>query len=242
MAQATFDVVLMDVQMPVVDGLEATRRFRATEEASTRLPIIALTAHAMKEDRKKCLEAGMDAYVPKPVDFNELHRVIESLVSRPEADSVFEAAPSAAPSAVPAAADLTVLLSNMNGKTERVERIVEMFLAQIKDELQALRNAEENRDHDDVRRRAHGLKSGLGYLGARQAHAQALALEQFNDKASPDKVRDAIDLLEAEVERVAAYLATGDWKKHLDRAPQPASRTPLPRTHRRALPGPVNDP
>ena len=67
----------------------------------------------------------MDAYVPKPVDFNELHRMIESLVSRPEADSVFETAPSAAP----AAADLTVLLSNMNGKTERVQRIVEKFLA-----------------------------------------------------------------------------------------------------------------
>ena len=237
MTQASFDVVLMDVQMPVMDGLEATRLFRATEQASTRLPIIALTAHAMKEDRTKCLEAGMDAYVPKPVDFNELHRVIESLVARPEADPVSEAAPTLVP-----VADLTMLLSNMNGKTERVERIVEMFLAQIKDELQALRNAEENRDHDDVRRRAHGLKSGLGYLGARQAHAQALALEQLNDKASPDKVRDAIDLLEAEVERVAAYLATGDWKKHLDRAPQPASRTPLPRTHRRALPGPVNDP
>ena len=130
----------------------------------------------------------MDAYMPKPVDFNELHRVIEALVSRPEDDSVFEAAASAAP----AAADLTVLLSNMNGKTERVQRIVENFLAQYKDELQALRNAEEKRDHDDVRRRAHGLKSGLGYLGARQAHAHALALEKLHDTASPDTVRDAI--------------------------------------------------
>jgi CheY-like chemotaxis protein len=75
-----FDVVVMDVQMPVLDGLEATAAIRAAEHATGRLtPIIAMTAHAMKGDRERCLEAGMDAYITKPIDSHELIWLVEQL-------------------------------------------------------------------------------------------------------------------------------------------------------------------
>ena len=80
-AAAAFDVVLMDVQMPEMDGLEAARAIRTREGSGPRLPIIAMTANAMKGDREMCIEAGMDGYVPKPVKketlFAEVDRVLK---------------------------------------------------------------------------------------------------------------------------------------------------------------------
>jgi len=75
------DLVLMDVQMPKVDGFEATRQIRKMEEISgIRIPIIAMTAHAMKGDKEKCLESGMDYYITKPVDSKELIELIQKII------------------------------------------------------------------------------------------------------------------------------------------------------------------
>jgi CheY-like chemotaxis protein len=79
-----FDLVLMDIQMPVMDGVEATRLIRSGGHGRADIPIVALTAYAMKGDREKFLENGMDGYVTKPVDFGELARVIAEVLSIPE--------------------------------------------------------------------------------------------------------------------------------------------------------------
>ena len=83
-AREQFDLVLMDVQMPEMDGLEATAAIRAREKSGgCRLPIVAITAHAMKGDRERCLEGGMDGYVSKPVRPQELFEAIETFISIP---------------------------------------------------------------------------------------------------------------------------------------------------------------
>ncbi len=83
-----YDIVFMDVQMPELDGLQATRKIRAAEDAHRRVTIIALTAHAMQGDKQRCLDAGMDGYLTKPVNPNELDRILSSLAARPLAAAV----------------------------------------------------------------------------------------------------------------------------------------------------------
>jgi two-component system, sensor histidine kinase and response regulator len=94
-----FDVVLMDIQMPEMDGFEATAARRVQEEATgTHVPIIAMTAHAMQGDRERCLEAGMDGYVAKPIRAKELFEALESLT--PAITDAGTDAPAAQPDAV----------------------------------------------------------------------------------------------------------------------------------------------
>ena len=77
--ESCYDVILMDVKMPVMDGLEATKAIRAGESGNRRVPIIALTAYAMKGDRERCLAAGMDDYLPKPIKGREMIALVENL-------------------------------------------------------------------------------------------------------------------------------------------------------------------
>ena len=86
MDREDFDLVLMDVQMPIMDGLEATQRLRSREKdtGAGRLPVIALTAHAMVGDRERCLKAGADDYVSKPIDSTVLLNVMSELLKKPE--------------------------------------------------------------------------------------------------------------------------------------------------------------
>jgi CheY-like chemotaxis protein len=82
-----FDLILMDVQMPELDGLEATREIRRREPTGTRTPIVALTAHALTGDRERCLDAGMDGYMTKPVNPTELDEVLEKYAAAARASS-----------------------------------------------------------------------------------------------------------------------------------------------------------
>jgi two-component system, sensor histidine kinase and response regulator len=89
-----FDVVLMDIQMPEMDGFEATAAIRQKEKFSGRhIPIIAMTANALKGDQERCLEAGMDAYIAKPIRTKELFAAIEALLDRNGATQALESAP-----------------------------------------------------------------------------------------------------------------------------------------------------
>jgi light-regulated signal transduction histidine kinase (bacteriophytochrome)/DNA-binding response OmpR family regulator len=204
----TFDVVLMDVQMPEMDGFAATAAIREREKASgAHLPIVALTAHAMKGDRERCLAAGMDAYVSKPLQTEELFKVISRLVpiaDAPEPPAV--AADEARPT--PAAFDPARALERMEGDRKLLEEMIDLFFAQEQQLLHAIRSASERRDGAALERAAHKLKSSLGHFGDRLGSDAAERLEILGRDGEFSLAEKAIAELEHEVARVHAALKT----------------------------------
>ncbi len=177
-----FDLVLMDVQMPELDGLEAIRLIRGDEQPTGRhVPIIALTAHAMKGDRELCLAAGADAYLSKPVKRRELLEAIRSLAGHASAGA---AQPSAvAPVPEEKHLDLERLLDQLGGGEEMVQKLARMFLQGLPEQLAELHDASSQRDNPTLARMAHMLKGAIANFGTGPAYAAASRLEQSARKA-----------------------------------------------------------
>ena len=163
-AATNFDAVLMDCQMPVMDGFTATRRIRELElsRGAKRLPIIALTANVMSEDREKCLAAGMDAHLGKPI---EVAQVIEAL-------SRFLKAPAVAP-----AIDRGALKELTGGDAEFERELAETFVSSGDQCLAEIIAALKASDFDTVRKRAHSLKGASANIHARELSQAASSLE-----------------------------------------------------------------
>ena len=169
-----YDLVLMDVQMPKLDGLEATKRIRQQAEPSGHhIPIIAMTAHAMKGDRERCLAAGMDDYVPKPVREQRLIDAIEQAITADgnEPDAAKDA------SNIADAFDLTKALETVGGDHHLLMEVASAALEEIPQCLESVDAALEQNDESLLRRVAHTLKSTLRYLGAEEAADLAMAIE-----------------------------------------------------------------
>jgi PAS domain S-box-containing protein len=191
-APAAFDVVLMDLQMPEMDGLEATRRIRALP-VQRHLPIIAMTANAMAADRDACLAAGMDAHVGKPFDLAQLIAVILAQLGRePAGHLTLEAAPlpeadaGVAAAAAAAGVSLGLALARMGGRQDLYRRLVTGFLADLDQLAQAWPMMAARGDRTACARALHTCRGVAGTLGA-QALARLLAgLEQrVRDGTSP---------------------------------------------------------
>jgi CheY-like chemotaxis protein/HPt (histidine-containing phosphotransfer) domain-containing protein len=199
-----FDVVLMDIQMPEMDGFEATAAIRQREKAyGKHTTIIAMTAHAMKGDRERCLGAGMDGYVAKPVRAEDLLAEIERHTA-PQAESPAEpAAP--APVAAPAPGgvlDGTALLAQVEGDTELLTELVMIFLQDCPRLVGAVREAVARGDAKALERAAHTLKGTLSNFAASAAIAVALRLEQMGREGNLAQAGEACAALEAEIERL----------------------------------------
>jgi len=187
--RASFDVVLMDCQMPIMDGFEATRELRRREAIGDRprVAIIALTANALAGDRERCLEAGMDAFLSKPFQRQEL---LDSVCSFLEgAAEVATGEANGVSPLDPQALDALRALQRP-GRPDVLKRLVEMFMATTPSELQAIDAAVRASDFSTAVRLAHKLKSSTGYLGAmalskllatieREAKNGAVALEHL---------------------------------------------------------------
>ncbi|MHC5001943.1 MAG: response regulator [Planctomycetota bacterium] len=194
-ADRPFDLVLMDVQMPVMGGLDATAAIRSDAEPVVRaVPIIAMTAHALKGDRERCLAAGMSAYVAKPIDPDELFAEIARLVSRePAAAGELAAAPTGGEAAV---LDRAVALAGLGGDEQLLGEIVELFRKQRPATLASIRDALAAGDHEGAERHAHMLKGSLGTLGATAARAAAARFEAAARAGNAEAARDLLSRLE----------------------------------------------
>ncbi len=175
-----YDVVLMDMQMPVMDGIEATRILRSDPRFET-LPIIAMTANALVSDREMCLEAGMNDHIAKPIDPDQLFGVLLRWIRRPDSDGagvrewIVEARPAtAAPMAAAAAEgplgidgiDVKSALKRTGGNRKRYEALLRRFAQQQAATVEDIRKALSMGDAATAERAAHSLKGAAGTLGA----------------------------------------------------------------------------
>jgi signal transduction histidine kinase/CheY-like chemotaxis protein len=230
-----FDLVLMDVQMPRMDGLEATRRIRLLGFGPERLPILAMTAHALEGDRERSLAAGMDGHITKPIDpdrlYGEIARHLDRGASRPAPDAPGgissesppsgkrqeEEGPAPEASAPPAAGegeppvlDRAGALRRVGGREELLRRLLSRFAAEQADVLRAFREARE-RDPEEAVRLAHTLKGTGANLGLDRLSRAAAALERAarawaaSGEAIPEALPEALG--EALEEALAAIRA-----------------------------------
>ncbi|MDR3580052.1 MAG: response regulator [Oryzomonas sp.] len=186
-----FDLILMDVQMPVMDGLQATRRIRELEKGTGRkCSILALTAYAGQQDRDKCLAAGMDGYLSKPFKAAELERALHEQCGL--APSPHEPDPKPSAPARDVEADIQVfdragLLSRLGGKAELIGKFVALFRQGMDGNLVKLHDAVENRDNEGIRISAHTIKGAAGNIGAPRIQELARRIEEAGREKKLDE-------------------------------------------------------
>ena len=196
-----FDLVAMDVQMPEMDGLEATVAIRSWERPTGRhIPIIALTAHAMKGDRERCLEAGMDGYTSKPIRIKELEQVISELA--PTTSTKGHVAQRGERQSV----DHVALLEGFDGNRFLLKKIVRLFLADYPRYVDEIKQSISRRDAHSLARAAHALKGSVGNFAAKEAFAIAQLLENMGRNGQLDNAGERCIALESELAVVSKEL------------------------------------
>ncbi len=197
--KANFDLVLMDVQMPEMDGLDATKNLRIKEKITeSHIPIIAMTAYALKGDKERCLEAGMDGYISKPINAQELYEVIEHIMG------TFEKEPQQQPIPAKAATvlDKTAILDRVGGDVDLLKEIVALFLEDSPRLLAEIREAFQNGNPELMSRAAHTLKGSVSNFAAESATRAALRVENSGRSLDLAEAPEAIMQLEREMGRV----------------------------------------
>ncbi len=202
----TFDVVLMDVQMPEVDGLDATATIRRREQGTSRhVPIVAMTAHAMKGDRERCLDAGMDGYVAKPVRSGELFAVLEQVLSL--AGEVEQNRGPTPPAALPREIfDQARILDRMQGDKESLRELAAVFNTECRQTLGEIQRALESHDAASLRRAAHTLQGSARVFLCDPVQQAASALEEHASRNDFEQAHRAHEELRPLVDRLLAAL------------------------------------
>lgn len=227
-AEQTFDVVIMDIQMPDIDGLEATRRIRADERFRT-LPILAMTANASQSDREQCLAAGMNEHIGKPIDLDELVTALMSLW-QPSADRVEPPTPAVPVDAAEDTEDMASILRRFGGKLNLFRTMLGQFESESTGQLDELTEKIRQQNWFAAAKILHAIKGTAGTMGARTLALRTADLERkFNAGDTPATtnafgeqiVLELKQLLSASIAKLKA--ASGQINE-----PQPAANKAAP--------------
>jgi signal transduction histidine kinase/DNA-binding response OmpR family regulator len=201
-----YDLILMDVQMPELDGFETTAAIRRKEKESGRhIPIIAMTAHAMKGDRERCLEAGMDDYICKPVQPKEIIAVIERrLRGDPLAEPEVSRAGMRRGKEV---FDRKILLGRLGGDEEIFREIVKAFLEDAPSQVEKLKHAVQEGNQIGVERQAHLLRGTAMNMSAKELQTVAWGMEVAAKDGDLSRARLLMEKLDPAFERLKGALS-----------------------------------
>ena len=228
----SFDLILMDMQMPKMDGVTASRLLRSCEQGriphegarewlplleklcpavqGTYTPIIALTANVLRADRERCLAAGMDDYLSKPLQPAEIHRVLRRFAGGSSQASEPRDAKEVSPEDQNGLSPLTAIKDHLRGiynfRDEQINRLLKTALSTITDDLAGLAEALDNKDGDQVAARAHKLKGSLVMLGLEETVVLAMSLEQGAQSLDMAQLRELAGRLAGELEQILSQV------------------------------------
>ena len=190
----TFDLVLMDVQMPEMDGFEATATIRQKEKIlGTHIPIIAMTAHAMKGDRERCLAAGMDGYLSKPIHTDELIKITEGAMENSQKAQ-------SSSGSINDAFDLATALSRLDGDEALFCDLAATFCSEAPKLIRAVQEALSRNDCQGLARSSHSIRGSASTFAAKRATESAATLESLAGAGDLSKAEESFETLSAQVE------------------------------------------
>ncbi|MGH2696758.1 MAG: response regulator [Actinomycetota bacterium] len=207
--RSPYDAVLMDCRMPAMDGFQATAEIRRREDSASRMPIIAMTADAMEGDRQKCLDAGMDDYVSKPVSFESLDAVLQRWV--PSADAGMGPSPSDGHVEEEERSLDPAIISSLRQLQARREkewmpRLISMFLEDAASTLERLRQAVKLEEQETITEGAHALAGTAASFGASRMGRLSGHLKTLGSQGRFESARATMAEIEAEFDLVSEEL------------------------------------